>query len=175
MSSLVTLTVWPRRALAGTDFNSTDKGLAAYLHKLMGYIEWPSVAFADAGSPITVGVVGAPDMHESLTRLLSGRPVQGRAVEVQALRWTDDLSNIHLLYVGAAAWAGRAQWMGEPRERPPVIVTDAPGGVDQGATIGFVSGERVRIEASLPAADGAGVKLSSRLLAMAVRVVERRH
>lgn len=150
--------------------------LATYLHKLIGYIEWPSTAFAHAEAPIKVGVVGSPETLESLRTVISGRPVQGHSIEVHELKQIDGVSNMHLLHISATAWAARAQhWKAiSLRERATVVTTDAPDGVDQGATIGFrLSGQGVRIEASLPAADAAGVKLSSHLLRVADRVVER--
>jgi hypothetical protein len=54
-----------------------------------------------------------------------------------------------------------------------VVTTDAPRGIDRGATLAFVHAwERVRFEVSLPAAAKSGVKVSARLLAVAERVVE---
>lgn len=169
------LGLWPGSELLATQVHRTDRVLAAYLHKLIGYIEWPSTAFPDAGASIMVGVMGSAEVFESLTRLVSGRPVQGRPVEVHQLRASDGVATtMHLLYVSASSWAARVPWRTVARERPPVVTTDAPGGVDQGATIGFLlTDEGVRIEASLPAADAAGVRLSSRLLVVADRVVER--
>ncbi|MDQ7744413.1 YfiR family protein [Hydrogenophaga pseudoflava] len=169
------LTLWPRRDLSATGLPSADKVLANYLHKIIGYIEWPGIAFADPAASIVVGVMGSQDMFEALSRAVSGRPVHGRTIEVRQLVASEGAStNLHLLHVSAAAWAVRAHAKAASRERPPVLTTDALGGVDQGATIGFTLAEEgVRIEASLPAADVAGVKLSSRLLVVADRVVER--
>lgn len=168
-------TPWPSRDLSAAERFSADKVLAAYLHKIIGYIEWPGMAFPDAGASIMVGVMGSPEVFDSLTRAVSERPVQGRPIAVRQLGTSDGVStNLHLLHVSASAWAARSHGKAIYRERPPVLTTDAPGGVDQGATIGFTLAEEgVRIEASLPAADAAGVKLSSRLLVVADRVVER--
>lgn len=175
VSGLAMLNLWPCRDLSATALPSADRLLAAYLHKLIGYIEWPGMAFADTAAPILVGVMGSREMFESLTRAVSGRPVQGRAIEVRQLAAGDGVSpQLHLLHVSASAWVARSHSKALSRDRPPVLTTDAPGGVDQGATIGFaLTEEGVRIEASLPAADAAGVKLSSRLLVVADRVVER--
>ena len=56
--------------------------------------------------------------------------------------------------------------------RPILAVTDAPTGLADGGALNFVPVQgRVRFEASLPAAERAGLRLSSRLLAVAERVV----
>ncbi|HEX6997182.1 MAG TPA: YfiR family protein [Gammaproteobacteria bacterium] len=57
------------------------------------------------------------------------------------------------------------------RDRPVLTVSDAPDGLERGAMVNFqLVGERVRFEVSLAAAQRAGLVLSSRLLASALRV-----
>jgi hypothetical protein len=52
-------------------------------------------------------------------------------------------------------------------------VTDMAQGLERGAALVFVETEsRLRFEASLPAAEQAGLRLSSRLLSVAERVVK---
>src|SRR5690606_40391748 len=54
---------------------------------------------------------------------------------------------------------------------PTLIVTDAPDGLSAGSMINFqLVDQRVRFEIALPAAEAAGLSLSSRLLSAALRV-----
>lgn len=172
VSAVATLARWPANVLAVTLITPYEESEASFLHKLLPYIEWPSAAFSHPGNPIVLGVVGAESVFNALASMTPGRHAHGRSIEVRQLHAQGQVQGVHVLYFGAVAWIERTHWV--PTNAPsPVLVTNAPGGIDQGATIGFVSeGSRVRIEASLPAAQKAGVKLSSRLLVVAKRVVE---
>jgi hypothetical protein len=76
-----------------------------------------------------------------------------------------------MLYVGDLGLA-RSPWVQSLRDRPLLLVTDGPGGLEVGGALSFVLvQDRLRFEASLPAIDRAGLKVSSRLLALAQRVV----
>lgn len=172
VSAVITLVSWPTSVVAGTLITPYEESEASFLHKLLPYIEWLPAAFSHAGDPIVLGVVGAESVFNALARMNQGRQVHGRSIEVRQLNAQDQVHGVHLLFFGAMAWSERMHWV-PANVSSLVLVTNAPGGIDQGATIGFVSeGPRVRIEASLPAAKKAGVKLSSRLLVVAQRVVE---
>jgi hypothetical protein len=54
-----------------------------------------------------------------------------------------------------------------------LTVTETAEALEQGSIMNFrIVDSKVRFEISLPAADQAGIKLSSRLLALAVKVVK---
>ncbi|MDQ6680523.1 MAG: YfiR family protein [Pseudomonadota bacterium] len=151
---------------------SIDEVKAAYIHKFAGYIDWPPRTFADPTSPIVVGVVGANAVFDELTRIAVGRPVQGRPVQVRRLSSTGEAAAVHVLFIGQDVWRDAPAWLAAIKGRPVALITDAPHGAEFGAVLTFVqSNNRLRFEASLPAAEQAGVRLSSRLLAVAERVV----
>jgi hypothetical protein len=57
------------------------------------------------------------------------------------------------------------------RAKSVLVITDNPAGMTRGSMINFViADKRVRFEISRAAAESAGLKLSSRLLAVALRV-----
>lgn len=148
-----------------------DEVKAAYLYKFVGYIEWPDSAFAGAETPIVIGVVGADPVHAELVRVVAGRTAQGRPLVARRLAPGDGLDGVHLLYVGEPALM-RTPWLQGARERPVLIVSDMPQGLEAGSALNFVPvQDRLRFEASLRAVERAGLKVSSRLLALAQRVV----
>ncbi len=160
-------------AAAAQPVASADEVKAAYIHKFVSYIDWPSRVFPNPSTPIVVGVVGAESVSTELARVVASRTVQGRTVAVRTLSPGTALPNdIQVLFVGRDAWVDMPAWVAAAKGRPVAVVTDAPRGVELGALLTFVeSNNRLRFEASLPAAEQAGVRLSSRLLAVAERVV----
>jgi hypothetical protein len=151
---------------------SAEEVQAAYLHKFLGFVDWPPPAFASPTAPVVVGVAGSNRMFELLSGLAAGRPTQGRPVEIRRVSKPEESAGVHLVFVGRETWKDLPGWAARSREHPMVVTTDAPQGLDQGAALAFVQGgERVRFEASLAAAERSKVKLSARLLAVAERVV----
>ena len=143
---------------------------AAYLYKFLSYVDWPASAFAAPDAPQVIGVMGNDELLAELQRVVAGRVVNGHPLVATKIVPGDSVELLHVLYIGRSARAGPA--MRSVAGRPVLTVTDSPGGLGEGGVLNFVLVQgRVRFEASLPAAERAGVKLSSRLLAVAERVV----
>ncbi len=143
---------------------------AAYLYKFLTYVEWPAPAFASADAPQVIGVLGADDVFAELQRLVVGRTVNGHPLVATRIAPGDSVDLLHVLYIGRGARS--AATLRAAAGRPILTITDAPTGLAEGSALNFVLVQgRVRFEASLPAAERAGLKLSARLLAVAERVV----
>jgi hypothetical protein len=171
-SVLVLATAVVRHDASAQAVAATDEVEAAYLHKFIGYVEWPPAVFATPGAPIVVGVVGSDKVYAHLSAIAAGRPVRGRDIEVRRLLRPEQGASAHMIFVGSEAWQDLPKWASIARQRPLLIATDAPHGIERGAALGFVqAGQRVRFEASLLAAEQSGIKLSSRLLVVAERVI----
>lgn len=147
---------------------------AAYLHKLPGFVEWPSQAFAAPSSPIVIGIAGAPAVHAELARIARGRLVLGRAVEAHAVEFAAELPReLQVLFIGTGAAGAAATFVEAARARHALIVTDLPDGLALGAAIAFVEVDgRLRFEVSLAGARRCELKLSSQLMGVAWKVME---
>ena len=144
---------------------------AAFLLRFAQFVEWPRDAFPQPSTPLVIGIIGAPAIASELAQMAAGRAAQDRPVVVRALKGNDDPGQIHMLFFGAEEKARLAQHVGVTRRSPVLVVTESPNALDQGSMINFVVLERrVRFEIALEAAEKAGLVLSSRLLAVAMRV-----
>ena len=144
---------------------------AAFLYKFLGYADFPAAAFADSASPVTIGVVGSDEMAAELARVVAGRQVRGRPIAVRTLR-EGDPGQVHLLFVAGSDSARVARIL---RAAAPALlpVTECELGLQHGSVINFrIIEERVRFDVSLDSAERNNVKLSSRLLTVANRVVK---
>lgn len=143
---------------------------AAYLYKFLAYVEWPAASFASADAPQVIGVLGADDVLAELQRLVVGRQVNGHPLAARRVALGEPVESLHVLYVGRAARPSAV--VPTLLGRPILVVTDAAGALADGSALNFVQVRgRVRFEASVPAAERGGLKLSARLLAVAERVV----
>lgn len=138
---------------------------AAHLYNFLGYIEWPSRAFALADSPMVIGVVNAESVAAELLLSTVGRNVNGRPVTIRRLRPGESLQDIHLLYIGPGESEQVENMMAQVPQRWTVTVTD-----EQAAgVISFRHADgRLRFEVSTAAAERGDFKLSSRLMSVAI-------
>lgn len=162
-----------RPATAQTAVASDAQIKAAYLHKLPGFVEWPPEAFASPSSPMVIGVVNADAVYEELSRQVSGRAFQGRAVELRRVERDATTMTLHVLFIGSKEPREIRRLVDKAAGRAVLTIASSSSIVETSAVLNLVELDgRIRVEASLPAAAKAGLKLSSRLLSVASRVVE---
>jgi hypothetical protein len=144
---------------------------AAFLYKFAGYVEWPPKSFARPEMPVTIGVIGAESLAAELTQAVTGRTVNDRAVAVKRLKAGESLAGVHVLFVGRSENARLDQLAQSAQPRSILTVSESDGALARGSVINFVLTEgRVRFEIALDSAEKSGLKLSSRLLAVAQQV-----
>jgi len=143
---------------------------AAYLLNFARYVEWPPAALGDSGRPLVVCVVESNALEEALRRVAEGRTVSGRPVRVQVVRSSDEPVTCHLAYVDASAHAAARSLLVAWADQPVLTVGEGEEFLEAGGIIGFVMVEQtVRFAINQKAARRAGLRVSSRVLALAVR------
>ena len=145
---------------------------AAFLYKFADFVEWPPRTFLSPDQPLVIGVSGDEEVAADLEQLVAARS-DVRPVAVRRLQEAAPASGVHVLFLGSRR---------EPRlheaidavKGPVLIVTEQPGALQLGSVLNFSSDAgRIRFSASLTAAESHGLKLSSRLLAVAQAVEGR--
>lgn len=141
---------------------------AAFLFQFLSYVEWPENTFPDASAPFVIGVLGADDVREDLVEIARGRLAQGRPIEVRRLNGGDSLSGLHVLFVGGSGAFDLPDLTGR---KGVLLVGDADGALDRGAMVNLVRvGDHVRFQVAPDTAERGGLRISSRMLAVAVLV-----
>jgi hypothetical protein len=152
---------------------STDVELAvkaAYLYKFLGYVEWPPAQLPGPGAPFVIGVAGNEQLADELEHITAGRNVKDRRIAVRRVRPDEPLNGLHLLYVGPDDSTRQVRLLKLAQQRPILTVTDA-GTAAAPAIIHFrIVDNRVRFEVALDAVQHSGLRLSSRLLSVALTV-----
>lgn len=142
---------------------------AAFVVKFVAYVEFESAA---PGAPLVIGVVGDERVGRELARV-AAHSGGGRAIAVKMLAPHQPLAGVHVLFIGGAAAESAPGLLRSAAERGVLTVTEFDAGLREGSVINFrLVDERVRFEVSLAAADKARLKLSSRLLSVAYRVLK---
>ncbi len=140
---------------------------AAFVYKFTGYVDWPDSAFDGPGAPFVMGVLGADVLLNELSQLAAGRKVHDRRIVVRKLTAGDAVSGLHMLFVG------RAETLRAEVPKTVLVVTESEGAMPRGSMVNFVLVDRhVRFEIALPPVEKAGLRMSSRLLAVAQKVYQ---
>jgi len=144
---------------------------AAFIYKFTNYIEWPQNSFSQPDTPLTIAVMGDDQLAAELNQLVSGRIVNGRPIAVRKIQDIEPSIAINILFVGHNESARLNEVVGALQARPILIVTESEGSLTQGSIINFlVIDGHVRFEIAQNSAEKRGLKLSSRLLAVAQNV-----
>ncbi len=151
---------------------------AAFLYNFTKFVEWPADSFPDAKSPLTLCILGEDPFGKTLRSLME-EGVGGHPVSLLRL---DSLNNpalsnpeaCHVLFVSRSEKDRLHRVLDAVHGAPVLTVGDTPGFIDQGGMINFLlEGSKVRFEINQEAAEGVGLKISSKLLALAKHVKGR--
>lgn len=144
---------------------------AAFLYKFTAYVEWPAKAARD-DQPFAIGVMDDDAVAAELEALAPGRAIGGRPIAIRRIGRGDSVAGLQIFFAGGRDPDPAA--IRSARKDGALVVTESEGGLAAGSAINFVvAGDRVGFEVSLDGAERGGAKISSRMLAVARRVVQK--
>lgn len=141
---------------------------AVFLLDFAKFIDWPSDSLGPPDSAFGLCVIGPNPFGGELDQVVSGEAVLGRKVTIQKFDRLPVSNSCRIAFFGGADAAG------SPAETGNGILTVGEGTdfVRKGGMIAFViENGRVRFEINQRAAEKAGLKLRSGLLAVAKSVL----
>lgn len=155
--------------LISADLHDQEEVEAAFLYRFAAYVNWPAEAFS--GPDFTIAVLGSDSIVRELQQMLPNHSLKNRPAQVRRIRGLDELRDAQILFVGPRYNDELKSVIARVANRPVLVVTASDHGLDDGSCVNFlVVDQRVRFEVSLTAADRVGLKVSSELLSVAIRV-----
>jgi hypothetical protein len=153
---------------AGTTKYSEYEVKAAFLFNFMQFVEWPSGASTNAGTPLLIGVLGEDPFGSLLEKTIQGETLHGRPLTIKRRRQIADLRDCHLIFVCRSEKARLKEILGTVRDCPTLTVSDTEPFCRNGGMIEMVNeGGKIRFEINEKAAEQCGLKISSKLLRLA--------
>ena len=141
---------------------------AAFLFNFAKFVEWPVAASDDSSSPVVIGIVGPDPFGEVLPNTVADETVKGRRLKVRHYQPADDLAGCQVLFVSRDQTAGLNELLKRASARHILTVSESEDFLRQGGMINFVQvGKNVRFDICKGAVEEAGLKMSSKLLAVA--------
>ena len=141
---------------------------AAFLYNFAKFVDWPSDAFGGSNAPLIIGVVGDDPFGAALDQAINGKSIGGHSLVVRRLRWGQDLRSCQILYISSSERKHLPQIIQSLRGASVLTVGDMGQFNQQGGIINFIlETSKVRFEINSRGANQAGLKISSKLLALA--------
>lgn len=145
---------------------------AVFLLNFTKFIEWPATAFETSKSPMEICILGNDPFGNTLEQMVKGEVVNGRPLAVQRVKHPPPPKSCHVLFMASIDKNIQALADAGPGR---LTVGEGSTFLREGGMISFViENRRVRFDVNQTAAQKAGLKISSKLLAVARSVEEAR-
>jgi len=146
---------------------------AAYIYNFLKFAEWPAEAFATPTDPIRLCVLDDSRFYSQVMHVVKDRTIAGRSIVAVPIHNADKARHCHLLFINSAH-NGEVDRLFESLHGSNVLtIGETETFVDRGGIIGFVTQDsQVHFQVNHKAATQYRIRLSSRLLSVAKRVVE---
>lgn len=145
---------------------------AAFLFNFAKFVEWPPAALGE-NEPIRIGILGKDPFGPDLEKTIQGKKIGDHPVELE--RYADRLPQKlpHVLFICASEKKNQARILAQTNGTSTLTVSEADGFCEAGGIINFKRAERkVRFEINPKAGERQKFKLSSKLMGVALRVVD---
>jgi len=141
---------------------------AAYLFNFAKFIEWPALALTNTSAPVVIGVVGEDPFGDKLPDTIHGETIKGRPILIRHYQPTNDLAGCHVLFLSRSARDHFPDLLKQAATQHILAVSESEEFLEQGGMINFAFvGKSVRFDINVRAMEQAGLKASSKLLAIA--------
>ncbi len=177
-------------ALADSTRSQEYKIKAAFLYNFIKFVEWPKGEIGDSNEPITIGILGKCPF-ENAFELLKDKQAKNRKVVIKRFKGFKELKNsspndkaelqriinairkCHVLFICSCQKEELKEAIDSVKNHSVLTVGEVKGFLETGGVINFLMEEnKVRFEINLAAAKRAELKISSKLLRLAKRVVK---
>jgi len=166
------LTCWPlcgALASSQTEDPSEYHTEAAFLCNLGRFVEWPPNTFASTNAPILIGVYGKNPFDNELADLARGKSINGHKIVARQVSF-NELPKCQILFIGENSQGNLNAILRKVDGASVLTVTDNLDPFKSGVIINFTTNDdRVRFEINDKAAERVGLKISSKLLNLAIK------
>ena len=143
---------------------------AAFLYNFAKFIDWPPEAFAENKSPFIIGVLGDNPFGNVLDQTVAGKLINDRPITIQPFRAGDAVTNCHILFISSSEKKRLPEIIQTLRTTAVLTVGETERFIETGGMVNFVQeASKIRFQINDDAAKAARLKISSKLLSLAVR------
>jgi hypothetical protein len=146
---------------------------AAYLLNFTKFTEWPAEDFADTASPLVICVLSTESFKNTLQETVANAKHGTRAIKIVEIKTPQEASGqCHAVYIAHPFMKMTQEFIKLLHQKSILTIGDDESFYSNGGMISFVVyDETVQFSVNLGVANEVGLRLSSRMLALAKRVI----
>ena len=160
---------------------------AAFLYNFIQFVDWPKEKVADSNQPIIIGIIGR-DPFGNVFESLKNKKIKGKSVVIRRVKTFEELKKngeledkinelkkFHVLFICSSENKNLKQIIDPIKTNNILTVGETDNFLESGGIINFVLEEKkVRFEINLDAANTSKLKISSQLLRLAEKVIQKK-
>ena len=141
---------------------------AAFLFNFARFVEWPPAAFADAGSPIVIGILGENPFQDELEQTIRDKTLNNRPLVIKQFASLGESTNCQILFISTSEKKRLPEIFEAVRAASVLTVGETDRFIETGGMVNLVhEGSKIRFQINEPVAKNAGLKISSKMLSLA--------
>ncbi|MHC4182693.1 MAG: YfiR family protein [Planctomycetota bacterium] len=164
---LIILLIWAQYSDAESTASPEHLIKAAFVYKFAKFVEWPSNVFEDVTDPLTLCMLGEDPMGDAL-KFIKGKTIKGRQLSVKRIMSVEDSEQCNIIFVSKSE-KDPLTILNKIKNKNILSISDTKGFAHRGGIINLIKIEdMIRFEINVDAAQRAKLKISSKLLNLAV-------
>jgi YfiR/HmsC-like len=149
---------------------------AAFIFHFAQLVDWPPEKQTSTDNSLVLCTLGEDPFQGMLEGTVAGKAIGSRVLRVRHLGEPQDMRACQIVFLGRAQSKRIPMLVANLHNAPVLTVGETAGFLDEGGMIDFLlEDHKLRFEVNLAAAESADLKIGSRLLVLAERVVGESH
>lgn len=150
--------------------DTEKKVKAALIYQFMRFTEWPSHAFRDGREPVVIATLHGNPLGRYLD-VLERKKIRGRRIQVRHCTTLEQARGAHVLVLGSSSEEDVGKALAGLGSNPVLTVGACARFLELGGHVNFVKQrKKVKFEISTARLDGTALRISAKVLKLAVRV-----
>jgi hypothetical protein len=142
---------------------------AAFLYNFAKFIDWPPEALADAKAPFVIGILGDNPFGNDLEHVIAGKKINDRSILVQAFHTVAEAGHCQILFICSSEKKHFSEIIQSLQHSPILTISESDQFIESGGMVNFVQeAGKIRFQINDEAAKAARLKISSKLLSLAI-------
>lgn len=142
---------------------------AAFLYNFAKFIDWPPEKFPDDKAPFIIGILGDNPFGADLERTVADKKINNRPITIVSFHTAAEATNCCILFISTSEKKSLPEIMAQLRGTSVLTVGETEQFIEAGGMVNFVQvASKIRFQINDEAAKAARLKISSKLLSLAV-------
>jgi hypothetical protein len=143
---------------------------AAFLFNFAKFVDWPPEAFPGTNSPIVIGVLGKNVFGNDLENTIRDKTVNNRRFQFVEVASAAQAVHCHILFISSSEKDNLRKILDSLHHASVLTVSETDEFIKAGGMINFmIENSKIRFQINDAAAKHAGLRISSKLLSLAVQ------